>query len=482
MLRLALICLAFSLFKQLSAQEIIKQEPVGWKGSGIELHTIRDKSGKQRASCLVNDDSIRIFLLNQNDVIEKEFYIARMNGEEVRGGFIDKGKIYLFCGYKFPRGLHNYTIQIEEGKVTQNLVVSESRKDQVIDRISAGDCFLVFSVNKKPFEFIISKWTNTDSAEIIRYPMDDKMWEDITVNSGFTRDINITKVDEAGLPDVSVAGSQRKLYLVHDTLYLLLNKNNGVTKIFSFNIADKSLSLRKIRNEDVQILKYGREEKKEGAEYVSEYDGYTDNSFLLDGMLYFVSATPNRLHISIRDFYTGQELKKFSVEREDTINIKNTPVIQEGQVYGFAVSKELTKTKQLLRKMVAGKAVLAALRDSLGITLTIGSNKEMQQMGSGGGSFVPGGGVPGGMVYVPSGGFSRSTWTKAVRFRSLLDSNSLNHIPGEMEASINDRIEAFTQFAKIPGKAENLLSRESKYLYIYYDKNQQALIFCRFNL
>ena len=76
--------------------------------------------------------------------------------------------------------------------------------------------------------------------------------------------------------------------------------------------------------------------------------------------------------------------------REDTISF----TIQEGQIYFFPSTKELTKTKQLLRKMLAGNAVIAALDDSLGLALTIGSNKEMQQMGSGGGgSFMPGAGT-----------------------------------------------------------------------------------------
>jgi len=86
MLRFTLLCLAVSFFGTISGQEIIHQEQVGWRGGGIELHTIADKSGKLHCTILVNDDSIRLFLLNQADGIEKEFNIARMRGEEVRLG------------------------------------------------------------------------------------------------------------------------------------------------------------------------------------------------------------------------------------------------------------------------------------------------------------------------------------------------------------------------------------------------------------
>src|ERR1700676_4275081 len=98
MLRFTLLCLAVSFFGTISGQEIIHQEPVGWRGGGIELHTVVDKSGKLHVTFLVNDESLRILLLNQTDNIEKEINIARMHGEEVRGGFNHQRKIYLFCG------------------------------------------------------------------------------------------------------------------------------------------------------------------------------------------------------------------------------------------------------------------------------------------------------------------------------------------------------------------------------------------------
>jgi hypothetical protein len=482
MLRYLLVCLTVSFFGTVSGQEIIHREHIGWSGGDVEMHTFSDKPGYLRCTVLANDDSIRLFLSDPSDYLGKEFNISRAQGEEILGGFIDQHKIYLFCGYKNPRGFHNYVFNIDDGTFTQNLVISEGKKGNVIDRISAGDCFMVFSINKKTSEFTISRWSIPDSADIITYAVNDKdIWDEITVSSGFSRDIKISKVDEPGLPDVSVVGSQRKLYLVHDTIFLLLNSNKGNTKVFAFDTRRKSFFSRFITNEALRIVMNDKElDKNSPIEYVSSYSGYTDNSFLLDGKLYFASASSDRLHISIMDFYSGAELKKFSVNRDDSIPFKNTPVIQEGQLYGFGVKKELTKTKQLLRKMTAGNAVIAALKDSLGVGLTIGSNKEMQQMGSGG-SFVPMGSTPGAMMYMPSGGFSRSTWTKSVRFRMLIDSSSLNYIPGEMEPSINDRIETFTRDIKIPNNAENLLFHDGKYLYIYYDKKERSLVYCHFN-
>jgi hypothetical protein len=62
-----------------------------------------------------------------------------------------------------------------------------------------------------------------------------------------------------------------------------------------------------------------------------------------------------------------------------------------------------------------------------------------------------------------------------------IDKNTLEHLPGEMQKSINDRIEEYTSTIKIPDGAENLFLRNDHYIYIYYDKKQRSLVFTRFN-
>ena len=129
--------------------------------------------------------------------------------------------------------------------------------------------------------------------------------------------------------------------------------------------------------------------------------------------------------------------------------------------------------------MSNGNAAIAALNDSLGLAITLGSNEEVQQMGAPGYNFSSGSST---MQFGGNGmgTFSSGTWTKAVRFRMLLDSNSFQHIPGDMEPSINDRIDEFSRDIKIPEHAQNLLFRDGRYIYIYYDKKKQSLVFQQF--
>ncbi len=295
------------------------------------------------------------------------------------------------------------------------------------------------------------------------------VWESITKPNGtFIRETDVAKIDEAGLPDIKSVSARSKVYLIHDTLFLTMNRDQGNTMVYAFDLYNKTVSYRLIENEPVKMQYDPITEKN-----IVEKD-YVDNSYLLNGKLFFVSATTESLHVIISDFYSGARLKYFEVKREDTIDFKNTPILQEGKVIYFNSTKELTRTRQLLRKMSGGDAAIAALNDSMGIAVTLGSNQEQRQMGMPGYGFSSGstGTIVGGSGM---GNFSPGTWTKAVRFRMLVDSSSFQHIQGDIEPSINDRIDEFSKDIKIPEHAENLLLQDGRYIYIYYDKKNQSL-------
>jgi len=470
-----LICLSLTTYF-LSAQSQISSKKIGWSGSEIMLQTVHDKAGDLHACLLENLDSFKVILYDRAFKEINEYSIPRISQEELVAGFIKDDKIYLFCNVKSPMGYHNYTIDITSGKIDQALILSERRKEKLIDRISSGDYALWLGIDKKNSSFVIYNWRNQQDMDTIIYHFKDPvMWESITkTGSFFGRDVDVAKIDEAGLPDIQSVSAKNKVYLIHDTLFLIMNRNLANTIVYAFDIYNKTVSYRQMENEPVikKFNQYAGTDKVEGA--------YVDNSYLLNGKLYFVSATEESLHVIISDFYTGNRLKYFEVKREDTINFKNTPVLQEGKALYFNNTKELTKTKQLLRKMTSANAAIAALRDSLGMAITLGSNKEEKQMGMPGGYWVPAAG--GAMTYVGGGmgGFSSGTWTKAVRFRMLVDSTSFQHIPGDMEPSINDRIDDFSQDIKIPEQAENLLFQDGRYIYIYYDKKIKSLVLQQF--
>jgi hypothetical protein len=166
-------------------------------------------------------------------------------------------------------------------------------------------------------------------------------------------------------------------------------------------------------------------------------------------------------------------------KREDTISFKNTPIIQEGSVNSAHEIRELDKTRQLLRKMTNGDAVITATPNSNNqIEVIVGSYAKV-----GGGSgpiYTPmsSGGAP--MLIMPTGGFPRKSWLKSARFKMLLNAGSFEHEEGTVGNSINERIEYYTAGIKIPQEAENLFMTNGRYYHAYYDKVQRKLVILKF--
>jgi hypothetical protein len=176
-------------------------------------------------------------------------------------------------------------------------------------------------------------------------------------------------------------------------------------------------------------------------------------------------------------------LKKFFVRKDEDISFKNSPIMQEGSglMQSSKGTRELDKTRQLLRKMAHGDAalVMATLNDKQQVELAIGSYAVNQSTGAGGFTTTSVGGRPFTM-YAPTGGVTRNTWIKSARFKMLLDANTSEHISGEMESSINEKIEAYTKDIKIPAEAENLFVCDGKYYYAYYDRKERKLCMVAF--
>ncbi len=150
----AIILFCFSLSSYfLSAQSFVSSKHIGWSGGGIKLQTIRDKAGDFHASVLENAESFNVILYDRAFKEVHAYDISRLNQEELTAGFIKDGKIYLFCNYKSPAGFHNYTIDISSGQVKFELILSDKRKEKLIDLISSGDYALWLGIDKKNSNF-----------------------------------------------------------------------------------------------------------------------------------------------------------------------------------------------------------------------------------------------------------------------------------------------------------------------------------------
>jgi hypothetical protein len=83
-------------FLNLSAQEKVAEQKIGWRGGGLQLHSISDKTKKQICNVIVSADSLKVFILNPDLKWKEAFTFPRRPYEKLFGGFFKDDKVYLF--------------------------------------------------------------------------------------------------------------------------------------------------------------------------------------------------------------------------------------------------------------------------------------------------------------------------------------------------------------------------------------------------
>lgn len=442
----------------LQAQHKQMEQYIGWFGSQIELHTISDKAKQQSCSFIVNKDSIRAMVFNNQVQIIQQFSLPLQSDEKVLGGFFRNGQVYLFTEKKVIDELHIWVLDIATGKTTEKRQVFDLKNEETIDHISCGDRFLYFTVNKKS-EFIIHNFSGDVNYTTLRYNFGESVWKDITHSHLISHNIKVEKVDLEGTCSMDVARSPNKLYVQNDTLFLVMNNHKDSTSVFGFDLFNNKVATRTI------VHRTGR----------SRSDASSENSFLLHNKLYYVQATLDSLHLQVLNFSTGQVIKSYSAGNEEEITFKNTPIIKDG-----ATSAKELNTKQFLRRLAVGHVIITATQTGNNRVEVVVAMYRKTTRSSSGGRWSAGGGPGAPMTYIPSNNFSRNYWVKSTRFKTWLQADTFEFIDGHASRSTYDRIETFADNKRNPPDAENLFMTNGQYNYIYYDNAARKIVLIKF--
>ena len=452
-------CILFSAFMlQAAAQQRHYEQNIGWRGSYIELHTISDKNKQQSCTFIAGEDSIRALLFNNQVQLVQQFSFPRTRGQKIQGGFIRDGKVYLFLQGNNDEEFHNWVLDIAAGTARDQLVPFELNKQKVVDHLSGGDRFIYLTSTNKTNQLNIYTLWGEAQVDTMSYRFNEDAWDDLAKTEMGGHKVTLTKVDMEGECPADIAFHANKLYLRRDTLLLVMNDRLDSTQIYSFDITHK-----KVDNWLVQ--------------HQAHNNTKTDNTFILDNQLFYMAASIDSLCLQISDLYSGAIKKTFVARAEENIAFKNTPVMQTGGFYAKGNTRELSKTIQILRNIKNSNAVVAATVNSNGqLELVVGAYEKAQSTPM----MMSGSMACGPMFMIPTGGFYRHGRGKAVRFKVLLDAHTLEHIDGDPDDSINEKIDAFTKDIKIPTNAENLFVTNGVYYHAYYDKDERKLVILKF--
>ncbi|WP_075343544.1 hypothetical protein [Tenacibaculum agarivorans] len=384
---------------------------------------------------IVDDTNYRIFLANKN----KSKFLS------INFSFKDK-----------TTTSKEYKLQDFDEKLVQT--VSVNNKFYLITRRYEWDIMYVYTfdengkMERTPINLTQTKFiTNSNKDAKITNLLRNK-------------DEEVKEID-TDLPNtIELVGDRTKMYVRDNTIVFTFDQNNAITQILTINLDDLSAS-KKTFEKPLDQIKNTRKKS---------------NSFINGDKIFLVSNTKDVLVLNIADYTTGEVLKSYSVAKEEAINFKNTPIIQEGGAY--ANYRELEKTKKFLRKIYGGKVGVAVRKlNNDSYQMTLGGYKLQQQ---GGAMMMAGfGGGFGGLTVASFGNvsvyfnpamfaYNASTNTKSTRIESLFD-NEFNHIEGDVKENVFDKIPTLN-IAGIAQKSKTVFKYKDYFIYgEYHTKSKQ---------
>ncbi|RMA66169.1 hypothetical protein [Ulvibacter antarcticus] len=358
----------------------------------------------------------------------------------VLGYKIIDNKYYLVASNRSLQKFALLLLDFDKKKGEAQEIEIDFGKEEFLETVQYKNQLYIISANKDN-EFVLRILNDKMEAEIINT---------IEIGDGKTeknqrllkRDVfmfmaplksNITKIDNRVPTSIEQAANQTKLYQQNNKLYLTFDDDDETaTKLYII---------------DLETLELTSSEYNYPKGKLEEFNRY--NSFILDDHIIQLGSSNLEMQIEVKNF-DGGIIKEHYLEKETPIDIKNSPIIQEGTTaIPFVNRREMEETSKFLRKVSGGKIGITAYKDDMGYNATIGGYKEvatggggMMMMGGGGASFGVGGAVTV-MIYNPTFySYSLYTSTKSTFFNTHFDQD-FNYVKKDVETDVFDRIQEY---------------------------------------
>jgi len=161
----------------------------------------------------------------------------------------------------------------------------------------------------------------------------------------------IEKMDSGEYNPLFKVTSKTKLYTLPNRLILTLDQSLRKTQLFDINL------------ENLEI------KEKTFLQPLPQKNTKKSNSYYHENKLYQISVNSEQLLFDIKDYESGETLKKFSVLKNDTINFKNSPLFLQ---INDRRPKELKSTGKFLQTLAATDVGISVFKNKQNLFLTLG--------------------------------------------------------------------------------------------------------------
>lgn len=424
---------------------------------------------------IINDDNgnIALFFINSKVAFgklhnEEGQLIGSINnisipkkGKKLIGVIYEKDWYTLFFSNNNNNHLSSVSVNFNSGNFSFNEDLDIDLKNQkIIDFIIEKNRMFVLTVSTKNNILYSYKATKNEVTKGFTYDLSDKNFAD---NNNTSYELDLLLFGNSGYSSVEV---------IDNTVPNGLEKTNAFTKLYyketegtliiTNNVFDKYTYLINLNfnngNSSFKVIENSGFNKD---------DYYTNsNSFIFSDKIITVYSSKDHLDLSLYSLNSLEKLKTFKIIKDEAINFKNTPIIQEGGE--FDNYRELEKTSKFLRKITNSKIGVTAYQKKDYIVLTLGASTEIQTNPYLAGTFGAIGGVVSGALISSFNSYSK---TKSTRIECLFDSE-FNHLKGNIPNNNYDKIIDFknNNFKSYDSSIETLFKNNNDYIFGVFNK------------
>ncbi|MCB0466421.1 MAG: hypothetical protein KDC78_12225, partial [Aequorivita sp.] len=284
----------------------------------------------------------------------------------------------------------------------------------------------------------------------------------------------VVKVEESNPNNISITSNVFKIYDRGNSFILTIDEGLLYTYIFEFKVPELTVDLKAIEKEKLPNSKFLT----------------ASNSYLFGDKIFQISGLSDTLVFTVKNLETKEVLKRIELSKDEDINFKNSPILQEGTFMSTSDKRKLEKTSQFLRKITAEDIGVAVISTEDGYQITMGGNKKREQNGGGPmmmGGF--GGGMPIGAVGTLGTvivsfntafyAFNSYKSNKSTSIECLFDEN-FDHIKGAVPQNVFDKIKNYTMKNE-HDRAINIFKMKNFYVYGSYNSDEDTYELIKFS-
>lgn len=468
---------------QLFSQEVVFAKDIhltSFIDNKREAFPVVNSEKNEIALFLLDNKVINSLLIDKNFGLVNSFAIDRPVGmtQEILGHSADSYGYHLFFTNGRKNKFYTRSIDVLGNRYQGRHQDIKLKGEKFLESVSYKNKFYLLTVKKKSsvlklYVFEGNNLQRTETFDFSAHAFSDTYFPELYyalqegISLGKTT-FNIQKIEINNPNPLDLTSKPVKIYYYDNKLFLTLDNSYVATKIITIDLQDFTSSLK--------LYEQGNP--------VCDRIILKSNSYLYNNMLYQITGCKDELYYSVLDIRTGALLKDFTIYKEEEIPFKNTPLIQEGgaTIFVQGETRELNRTKQVLRKITASDVGISVYPAQDQLELTIGGYKEIKT-GSGGSvpMMMPGGiSTPYGTASVPTYhynptmyGFDKYSNSRTVYFKSLLDKNNFEHVPGEISYKAYDRIKDYQEKIRNEINTETIFRVGEMYIFGYYKRGDK---------